>query len=117
VIRIIADHNDNEKKLAPSSMNKMVVHRGGRDRGRARSQRHHGPLRSLRLKVPVPTTDGHAGDRGDSDQAIIIVARRFWEPTISPTHQCHIELALNHSLDKFAQPIAYPGAALSVIAR
>jgi hypothetical protein len=45
---------------------------------------------------------------GDSDQAIIIVARRFWAPTVSPAHQCRIELALNHSLNKFAHPIAYP---------
>jgi hypothetical protein len=45
---------------------------------------------------------------GDSDQAIIIVARRFWAPTVSPAHQCRIELALNRSLNKFAHPIAYP---------
>jgi hypothetical protein len=51
--------------------------------------------------MAMPVTD-------DSDQAIIIVARRFWAPTVSPAHQCRIELALNHSLNKFAHPIAYP---------
>jgi hypothetical protein len=32
----------------------------------------------------------------------------FQSATVSPAHQDRIELALNHSLDKFAHPLAYP---------
>src|SRR5215471_19518958 len=64
------------------------------------SMKHEGPRQRPR-PMAMPVT-------GDSDQAIIIVARRFWAPTVSPAHQCRIELALNHSLNKFAHPIAYP---------
>src|SRR4249920_1621337 len=51
--------------------------------------------------MAVPVT----GDRG---QAVILAARRGQPPPVARAHQCLIQLAFDHGLDKAAHPIAHP---------
>src|SRR5262245_50973166 len=44
---------------------------------------------------------------GDTNRPVSVTARRLRTPAVSRTHQCRIQIALDHCLDEFAHPIAH----------
>ena len=61
---------------------------------------------SARPKLPISDRDRWPAVTGDADRLFRFAARRLRMACVARPQQRHVQLALDHGLDKFANPIA-----------